>query len=342
MKDQERIKALFELFLRGECSSEEVRELFSFLNEKRVLDELDPRLDEVWSKVKTYPTLENQHRQYLLGRIKNRIANEKPRRRNLLPLKIAAMAGVFIIIAATMILFFKDAGRSRRGQAKEIAFITKTTQLGQRASYILPDSSKVSLNVGSSITFPPQFNGDGRVVQLKGEAFFEIVKSERQPFIVESAGIRTKVLGTSFNVRAYRGEDIEVTVATGKVHVESPDKLSPQSMEEVWLTANEQAVYDHTDGSITQTSVDIRKFLAWHSKELILENTLVRDAILMLEKRFDQEIILLDSEVGNCMIRKGRYEKESLETILKGLQSFLDLEYEFNGYNQWKITGKGC
>ena len=341
MKDQKRPKTLFKLFLRDECSSEEVKQLFSFLDKKQVFDELDPHLDEVWSKLKTYPTLDDQHRQYLLGRIKNRITNEKPRRRNLLPTKAVAMVGV-VIIAAMMILFFKDEDQAGKDLSKEIAFITKTTQFGQRASYILPDSSKVSLNAGSSITFPPQFNDARRVVQLKGEAFFEILKSERQPFIVESAGIRTKVLGTSFNIRAYKGEDIEVTVATGKVHVESPDKLSPKNIGEVLLTANEQAVCDHTNGSVTQTSVDIRKYLAWYSKELILENTLVRDAILMLEKRFDQKIILSDGEVGNCMIRKGRYEKESLETILKGLQSFLDLEYEFNGYNQWKITGKGC
>ena len=327
---------LFELFLRDECSPKEAKELFSYMNKKQGFHELDPLLDEVWSKLKTYPTLENQHRQYLFGRIKNRIADEKPRRRNLRPLKIAAAAGVFMM-AAMMIFFFKD-----EDQAGKIESITKTTQLGQRASYILPDSSKVSLNAASSITFPPQFNGDRRVVQLKGEAFFEIVKNKRQPFIVESAGIRTKVLGTSFNIRAYQGEDIEVTVATGKVHVESLDKLSPQNIEEVLLTANEQAVYDHANGSITQTSVDIRKYLAWHSKELILENTSVRDAILMLEKRFDQKIILSDRGVGNCVIRRARYEKESLETILKGMQSFLDFEYEFNGYNQWTISGQGC
>ena len=306
------------------------------MNEKRSFQEIDPLLDELWSKLKTYPTLENQHRQHLLGRIKNRIVDEKPRRRNLRPMKIAAAAGVFIM-AATMIFFFKDKDRAGR-----LEYITKTTQIGQRASYVLPDSSKVSLNAASSITFPPQFNGDRRVVQLKGEAFFEIVKNKRQPFIVESAGIRTKVLGTSFNIRAYHGEDIEVTVATGKVHVELLDKLSPQNIEEILLTANDQAVYDHANGSITQKSVDIRKYLAWHSKELILENTSVRDAILMLEKRFDQKIILSDRGVGNCVIRRARYEKESLETILKGMQSFLDFEYEFNGHNQWMITGKGC
>ena len=305
------------------------------MNKKRGFYELDPLLDEVWSKLRTHPALENQHRQYLLGRIKNRMADEKPRRRNLRPLKIVA-AGVFIM-AAMMILFFKD-----EDQAKKIRSITKTTRIGQRTSYILPDSSKVSLNAASSITFAPQFNGDRRVVQLQGEAFFEIVKNKRQPFIVESAGISTKVLGTTFNIRAYQGEDIEVTVATGKVHVESLDKLSPKNNKEILLTANEQAVYDPVKGRLSQLTVDSRKYLAWHSKELILENKSVKDVIVMLEKRFDQKIILENGELGDCVIRKARYKKESLETILKGLQSFLDLKYEFNGYNQWTITGKGC
>ncbi|MDN5214998.1 FecR domain-containing protein [Fulvivirgaceae bacterium BMA12] len=336
MNNTTRLKTLFERFLKDQCSPEEVKELYAYIKEKSVSSELDPLLEDVWSKIETYPTLDDDHRRYLLKKIKSRTEKEKSGRRWRLPLKIAAVASVVVV---AVILSMPKAVR----QAKtDTDTITKTTQPGQRALYILPDGSSVSLNAGSAITFPKKFDNNNRAVVLEGEAFFDIVRNPKQPFIVASAGIKTKVLGTSFNIRAYQGENIEVTVATGKVEVESLDKSAADDSESVLLSANEQAVYNHANGSITQSTVDIRKYLAWHSKELILENISVKDAILMLEKRFDQKIILSDREVGNCIIRRARYEKESLETILKGLQSFLDLEYEFNGYNQWIITGQGC
>ena len=334
MTNTRRLNTLFERFLKDQCSPEEVKELYAYIKKKQVSSEFDPLLEDVWSKIETYPTLDDHHRQYLLKKIKNRTLQERSGRRWRLPLKIAAVASV-VVVAVIL-------STPKAVHVAETETITQTTQPGQRASYILPDGSRVSLNAGSSITFPEKFDNETRAVVLEGEAFFDIVKNVEQPFIVASAGIKTEVLGTSFNIRAYQGENIEVTVATGKVQVGSLDKLSSQDNGKVLLTANEQAVYNHANGSITQTSVDIRKYLAWHSKELILENTSVKDAILMLEKRFDQKHILSDRKVGNCVIRKARYEKESLETILKGLQSFLDFEYEFNGYNQWIITGQGC
>ena len=338
MNNTIRLNTLFERFLKDQCSSEEVKELYACIKEKQVSSELDPLLEDVWSKIETYPTLDDRHRQYLLKKIRNRTVKERSGRRWRLPLKIAAVASV--VVVAVILSTPKAVHMAETDTDTET--ITQTTQPGQRAIYILPDGSRVSLNAGSSITFPKKFNNDTRTVVLEGEAFFDIVRNAEQPFIVTSAGIKTEVLGTSFNIRAYHGENIEVTVATGKVQVGSLDKLSSQDNEKVLLTANEQAVYNHANGSITQTSVDIRKYLAWYSKELILENTSVRDAILMLEKRFDQKIILSDHEVGNCVIRRARYEQESLETILKGLQSSLGFEYEFNGYNQWTITGQGC
>ncbi|MDN5204352.1 FecR domain-containing protein [Fulvivirgaceae bacterium BMA10] len=335
MDNVERLNTLFERFLNNQCSPEEVKELLSHIKEKPLSNELNPLMEDVWSKLETYPVLDNQHRQHLFEKIKNGTTKKRSKRIWVLPLKIAAAASVLIMVIILNV--------RRETETTEIPItVTKTTQSGQRASYILPDGSKVSLNAGSTITFPEKFSDDIRTVHLKGEAFFEVVKNSERPFIVESAQIKTRVLGTSFNIRAYQGQDIEVTVATGKVQVESLDRSASEDNKKVLLTANKQAVYSFESNRLIQTEVDIRKYLAWYSKELMMENVSVGDAFIMLEKRFDQKIILKNKRMSDCIIRKARYEKESLETILKGLQSFLDFEYEFNGYNQWIITGKGC
>lgn len=335
MDNTEKLRVLFERFLRDQCSAEEVKQLFSYIRENPVSDELDPLLEKVWRKLGASPPIDKSHREQLLKRIKMKTVRERPGRKWPLPLKIAAAITLIAVVVGVMNIL-----KDKRPAVTNL--ITKSTQVGQRASYKLPDGSTVSLNSGSAITFPEKLNDSVRIVYLEGEAFFEVVKNTAQPFVVESARIKTKVLGTSFNVRAYEGQDIEVTVATGKVQVESVGKTPSEDNQVVLLTPNEQAIYSLADNSFTQSTVNVRKFLAWNSKELILENISMKDVILMLEKRFDQRIILENSEISNCTIRKVRYGNESLETILKGLQSLLDFEYQFNGDDQWTIIGKGC
>lgn len=333
-----RLKLLFERFLNNDCSEEEVEELLSSLRKGPVSKALEPLLEDVWRKLADYPSLNLHHRDQLLGKISVRMVEEKSKRRWLLPLKIAATLALLLVV----VRIINMPGLKPLADGKSINYITKSTQVGQRALYTLPDGSVVNLNAGSSLTFPEKFAAFQRVVKLDGEAFFEVTEQHDRPFIVESSGIKTRVLGTSFNVRAYKGQDIEVTVLTGKVQVESSDKSSPEQDTAILLTPHQQAIYSQKNKDFTHTPVDVRKYLAWYTKELIFENTPMRDVIVMLEKRFDQKVMLENREMGSCTIRKARYERESLETILKGLQTVLEFDYEFDRYNQWTIQGKGC
>ncbi|MEQ6119122.1 FecR domain-containing protein [Reichenbachiella sp. MALMAid0571] len=334
MKDTVDLQSLFDKFLKDECSDEELKVFFDHIKDQPISDELNPLLEDVWEKLKKYPSLKPKHSKQLLEKIFQKDSPKKSQQRWLTPLKIA------VSIAAVLVLAF-FVGIQSDNQESEVKYITKTTQIGQRASYKLSDGSMVFLNAGSSISFPEIQDEKTRKVILAGEAFFEVVKNSEKPFVVESANLKTQVLGTSFNIRAYPQKDIEVTVVTGKVQVESLS-TETQGNEKILLTPNEQAVYSRSQNRLSFAKVDARKSLAWHSKELLFENVDMREVLSMLEIRFDQKIILDNSGMGNCIIRKAKYEKESLETILKGLQSLLDFKYEFNGYNQWTIYGKGC
>lgn len=334
MKDTVDLPGLFDKFLRNECSDEELKVFFEQIKEQPVSDQLDPLLDDVWGKLDEYPSLKSKHGQQLLEKIKEKDIPQKSQQRWLTPLKVAASIAAILVLA-----FFL--GHQPDEPVKEIKYITKSTQVGQRATYKLPDGSTVYLNAGSSISFPERQEGSVRKVVLKGEAFFDVQRNPDKPFVVESANLRTQVLGTSFNIRAYPEKDIAVTVVTGKVQVE-PLRTTESGESKLLLNPNEQAVYSLDSDQLSFAKVDARKSLAWHSKELVFENMDMEEVLSMLEIRFDQRIILDNDAMGNCIIRKAKYEKESLETILKGLQSFLDFRYEFNGYNKWTIYGKGC
>ena len=115
-----------------------------------------------------------------------------------------------------------EAQNTKHGGQKVLAYNVLTTPRGGQYELLLPDGSKVWLNAASSIRFPTAFTGNNRKVEITGEAYFEIAPNATQPFIVESNGMNVMVLGTHFNVNAYRDNtDMKVTLVEGRVKVAS-------------------------------------------------------------------------------------------------------------------------
>ena len=156
----------------------------------------------------------------------------------------------------------KGAGQleySNDGQAVEIVkYNTLSTPMGGQYQLALPDGSKVWLNSGSSIRFPTAFIEKERVVELKGEAYFEIAKNKNQPFIVHTANsMDIKVLGTQFNVMAYDDEkNIKTTLLEGSVQIlkESGTAL---------LEPGQAATLNKDTGKIKVADADTEEAVAW-------------------------------------------------------------------------------
>ncbi|HEX5025868.1 MAG TPA: FecR domain-containing protein [Agriterribacter sp.] len=110
----------------------------------------------------------------------------------------------------------------------EAGYNTMTTPRGRQYTLVLADRSKVMLNAGSSIRFPTSFPGNERVVEITGEAYFEITKDATKKFIVITAGgVRTEVLGTHFMINSYGDEDnITTTLLEGSIKVSHNKKVA--------------------------------------------------------------------------------------------------------------------
>ncbi len=121
----------------------------------------------------------------------------------------------------------------------------------------LPDGTKVWLNSSSSLRFPSTFDPDRREVVLMGEAYFEVNPDPARPFIVEAEGERIEVLGTSFNVRAYRDDrQIETTLVTGKLKVSNGHR-------EVVLEPGQQSLLDRETGVMQVSEVVPEFHMLW-------------------------------------------------------------------------------
>ena len=219
----DRLLELISRKLAGEASEEELEELKNLLavdgdaaanNEvlQQYWDEHDNAnqffVEEAFEKI--VPRLNLPAEAPVVDiRSKRPKSNRKPFQRVALVAGLFLLAGTIFILSRSVQVGFSN---------KETALVEKENSKGVKSTIELSDGSKIWLNADSRIQFPKVFSGDTREVYLNGEAFFEVTKIPSRPFIIHLANGTVRVLGTSFNIRAYDNEKlIETSVATGKV-----------------------------------------------------------------------------------------------------------------------------
>eukprot|EP01132_Coremiostelium_polycephalum_P022666 gene22666-26912_t len=147
-------------------------------------------------------------------------------------------AASILLLSMVLLLWqrIKQSTEQISATAKAIKYAEAKSGYGQVLKIVLADSSTVWLNSGSRLRYPEKFNGSSRELYLEGEAFFNVVHKKSQPFIVHSGALNTQVLGTSFNIKAYKNSaQLKVSVATGKVGIYA-DKVSTllsQALEDI-------------------------------------------------------------------------------------------------------------
>lgn len=148
-----------------------------------------------------------------------------------------------------------------------VLYNTINTARGNQYHLVLSDSTRVWLNSASSLYFPAVFSGNERLVELTGEAYFEVAKNATMPFRVKVNGIEVEVLGTHFNMNAYADEGaIETTLLEGSVNVKN-DKTS------VLIKPGERAVIRNNESEISISEADIDKVMAWKKGFFEFDNT---------------------------------------------------------------------
>jgi ferric-dicitrate binding protein FerR (iron transport regulator) len=157
--------------------------------------------------------------------------------------------------------------------------------MGGQYQLLLPDGSKVWLNSGSSIRFPTAFIGKERVVELKGEAFFDIKENKKMPFIVRTNNsMDIKVLGTQFNVMAYEDEkSINTTLLEGSVQI-------LKETGSTYLEPGQAAVLNKGSGKIKVAPADIEDAVAWKNGYFIFSNENIESIMRKVSRWYNVEI----------------------------------------------------
>lgn len=203
--------------------------------------------------------------------------------------------------------------------------ITKQNAKGVKSHIKLPDGTSVWLNAASHISYPQGFTATQRLVQLEGEAYFDVVKDKTRPFIVTSGNVVTTALGTSFNIKAIDTQNIEVSLNTGKVNVARID-----NNEQVILQPGQQAKLDGLGLLVSEFKNEI--VLAWKEGTIIFDNTDFDEMISVLEKWYDVSFVIenLSQQERQSIKVIGEFENQTLENVLKLLSHSMHFKYTIN------------
>lgn len=217
---------------------------------------------------------------------------------------------------------------------------TLTTPKGGTYQITLPDGSRIWLNAGSTLTYPSRFDGNERVVELEGEAYFDISEQwsvvggqslcalgEKIPFLVKTSTQTVEVLGTEFNISAYPDEsETKTTLVTGLVRVvpttdhRSPITIKPGQQATAWLPDGGQT-------AIVINDVDVTRYTSWREGLIVLEQQTLPEILRQLARWYDVEFI---SEVPLPVTAtlSGEIPRTiSLSGLLKALEDQTSLQF---------------
>lgn len=195
------------------------------------------------------------------------------------------------------------------------AYSTMAVPYGRRAEITLPDGTRVWLNSGTQITYPNAFKGDKREVFIQGEAYFKVAHNKEKPFHVYAKDVDVKVLGTSFNVRAYPDENqLKTTLVEGSVAL----SYGANAENAIKLVPGKMAVYEMGKKMVV-ANTNLETHTSWHLGYLYLKNEPLSDLIKTLERYYNVSIQLADNseEERNFSGRLGLQHdiKEVMEII---------------------------
>lgn len=171
-------------------------------------------------------------------------------------------------------------------EAAKPAVLTIGTQAREMRHVVLADGTEVWLNSLSSLAYPDKFVGGERSVRLRGEAYFKVAHDAARPFIITTAHLRTKVLGTEFNVRCYSKDDAHVTLVEGAVEVSAGGSV-------VRISPSEDATIG--DDGLRVSHVNTKDFTSWRHGIMYFDNASLRTILQEMGSWYGVNVICNDN-----------------------------------------------
>lgn len=316
-------------FINGETLDKSEHEYINKAQADGRLNKLIEESKSINNQAIQYYQLQQFNTQVAWDKLNQKTLESKPTR--FIYRKLIGYAAIFILLLASTFGIWHIAEQSR------YQIIKTSKEETQQLVHILPDGTMVQLHYGTSIKFPKKFDKQNRIVELSGEAFFEVVANAQKPFIVETNGASVKVLGTSFNVSAYENQSlVEVIVKTGRVELKQNNKNEQRGL---MLAAGEKGSFNKASNNIKKVAQFNNNELSWITREIEFNFSALNDVVSTLEHTYGIRIDV-ENDVDLNQVITATFNQQKPKYILGVVALTLNLEIQISDHNTYVIKNK--
>jgi len=341
LNNNNQFKDLFERYLSGQCTAEELDlllEHFRVSGSKEVSVSslvLENLGKDISQEEENSPAVQEAVDEVHF-RIRTAIQQEKKGRTKQIFSWMHTAAVWMILSSALGLLIYYWSAPPETVPMKQLV-----THKGERAKITLSDGTKIWLSPSSRLVYPQYFSGNTRAVKLTGEAFFDVAPDKIHPFIIQSGSLSTKVLGTSFNIKSYQENELaSVTVVTGEVHVSiaHPDDKNSGGLQ---LHSNQRAVFHKSTQVLQKENYSYASILLGEREgRFVFEGIPVVEVLEELERQYNITI-KTEGDISQCKFYGELNANESAALFLKKLCLAIHAEWHADN-GLYILEAKGC
>lgn len=218
-----------------------------------------------------------------------------------------------------------------------IAGMEKVVARDEPMEVLLDDGTQLLVNRNSTIRYSKNFLLAERRVILSGEAWFDVARDSTRPFVIEAGEALVEVLGTSFNVNAYKESPVvEITVESGLVALSAKDDQDDL----IVMKAGSGGTYHKTQKELTLVASSNPNNISWKTRELYFDGSSLGEVLNLLRRVYGAKLVIMDPQLESCTITV-TFKDQSLDAVLKVLEMTLDLEITRSG-DEIRLHGNGC
>lgn len=311
------ILSLLQKYIENKCNENELRTLLHWLKSPDNPHDFDFVSESLWNRLEEKYSYPDANRIANLNREVD-ILLKKIKTEHTAPRKTIVTRRIFFYRIASVILLLISLGTgyflmSNKKTTGEITFKEIAAVRGEIKEYTLDDGTHIILNSESKLRIPSDYNGKNRNIEMVGEAFFDVAPDPHKPFIITNGETQVKVLGTSFNVKAYIEDNAtEITVSTGKVLVNIPDMDL-----QMRVMPMEHLVVDRKTSNVSKLNLVENNYTKWIEGTLYFDKEPLTEVIKTINRKYNKNVIL---HCKNCNpLISGTHDNKSLEAVIDAI-----------------------
>ena len=317
-------------YLSGELDQQSDGDVENHISESPALQKEISQLQNLWDILPYFPDIEKIHTARALQKVKSRFPEKEEKPNN----RIVYLSPALFRYAAVILLLIMISLGSYLYLRPQPGFLNqhKWDQLASHNNEIIkifPDGSKAILNAHTQLFYSDHFKEGKRVVFLEGEAFFDVSPDPENPFIVKTHDATVQVLGTSFNIKSYKGNNnTTITVNEGTVEF-SKNGMFSAPKEKILLNRGFQGKIHPGTGLPVKKQVNCDNYFAWYTRDFSFQQTPLVEVKDILESAYHVQIHFQDPELSKLRLT-ARFNDEDLNSVIEIIKRTFDLRVNRN------------